>query len=145
MIAYFDTSAIIPLLIDEPLSDLTLRLWRQASWVATARLSYVEARAGLARACRMGRISPEESREAAGQLGMVFRQFYHVEITPGLVTRSGNFTEVGLRAYDAIQLAAAVSLDVDDLVMITGDRHLAGAARSIGLASISDPGTPKPG
>ncbi|MCY4623081.1 MAG: hypothetical protein OXD34_14855 [bacterium] len=44
MIAYFDTSAIIPLLIDDPLSDLAYRLWHQASWAASARVSYVEAR-----------------------------------------------------------------------------------------------------
>jgi len=44
VIAYFDTSAIIPLLIDDPLSDLAYRLWHQASWAASARVSYVEAR-----------------------------------------------------------------------------------------------------
>ena len=142
MIAYFDTSAIIPLLIDEPLSDLAYRLWRQASWAATARVSYVEARAGLARACRTGRISPEELREAVEGLEVLDRRFHHVEITPDLVTSAGDLAEeVALRAYDAIQLAAAVSLDFVDLVFVTADRQLAAAAQTVGLASISDPGT----
>ena len=142
MIAYFDTSAIIPLLIDEPLSDLAYRLWHQASWAATARVSYIEARAGLARACRTGRISPEELREAVEGLEVLDRRFHHVEITPDLVTSAGDLAEeVGLRAYDAIHLSAALSLDMDDAVVVTGNRHLAATARAHGLASISDPKT----
>ena len=74
MIAYFDTSAIIPLLIDEPLSGLADTVWRQAAWVATARLSYVEARSGLARACRTGRISADELSEAVGSLEKLHRR-----------------------------------------------------------------------
>ena len=143
MIVYFDTSAIIPLLIDEPLSDLAQRVWCRASWVATARVSYVEARAGLARACRMGRISPDELKEAVEGLETLDRQIHHVEITADLVARAGNLAEeVALRAYDAVRLAAAVSLDIHDLVVITGDRQLAAAAQTVGLASICDPGTP---
>lgn len=142
MIAYFDTSAIVPLLIDEPLSDLAYRLWRRASWIATARVSYVEARAGLARACRMGRISPQELRDAVESLELVERQFHHVEITPDLVTNAGALAEeMALRAYDAIQLAAALSLDIDDVVVVTGDRQLAAAAQALGLPSLSDPTT----
>ena len=142
MIAYFDTSAIIPLLIDEPLSDLAHRLWGRASWIATARISHVEARSGLARACRMGRISPGELRDAVAGLEMLDRQFHHVEITPDLVRSAGDLSEeMALRAYDAVQLAAAVALDIDDLVVVTGDRQLAAAAQALGLASISDPTT----
>ncbi|MDE0231547.1 MAG: type II toxin-antitoxin system VapC family toxin [bacterium] len=142
MIAYFDTSGIIPLLIDEPLSKLAERIWQQASWVASARVSYVEARAGLARACRMERISPTELRQAVDGLETLHRQMHHVEITAELVEEAGRFAEeLALRAYDAIQLAAAASLDIDDLVVVTGDRHLAAAAQTQGLASISESGT----
>ena len=143
MIAYFDTSAIIPLLIDEPLSGLADTVWRQAAWVATARLSYVEARSGLARACRTGRISADELSEAVGSLEKLHRQIHHVEITADLVAKAGDLAEdMALRAYDAIQLAAALSLEIRDLVVVTGDRQLVTAAQTLGLASISDPGTP---
>lgn len=142
MIAYFDTSAMIPLLIEEPLSELADRVWRRASWVASARVSYVEARSGLARANRMGRISPDELREAVEGLGTLHRQLHQVEITADLAERAGQLAEeLALKAYDAIQLAAATSLDIDDLVVITGDRQLASAAQTLGLSSISDPGT----
>lgn len=142
MIAYFDTSAIIPLLIDEPLSELASRIWRQASWVATARITYVEARSGLARACRTGRISPGMLRKAVEDLDALCRHVHYVEITADLVARAGNLAEeVALRAYDAVQLASAASLEIIELVFMTGDRQLASAARRIGLASISDPRT----
>ena len=138
--AYFDTSALIPLLIDEPLSELAERVWRRASWVASARVSYVEARSGLARASRMGRISPTELREAIEGLETLHRQLHQVEITADLAKRAGQLAEeLALRVYDAIQLAAAASLDIDDLVVVTGDRKLATAAQTLGLASISDP------
>ncbi len=98
MIAYFDTSATIPLLIDEPLSDLAQRVWRRASWVATARVSYVEARAGLARAWRMGRISADELKEAVEGLETVHSQVHHVEITEDLVGPGGKGREPGRRS-----------------------------------------------
>ena len=142
MIAYFDTSALIPLLIEEPLSNLAERVWQRASWVASARLSYVEARAGLARACRTERISPAELREAVEGLETLHGQMHQVEITAALVEKAGRLAEeLALRAYDAIQLTAAASLDIDDLVVLTGDRRLAAAAQTLGLASISEPGT----
>ena len=141
MIAYFDTSAMIPLLIDEPLSKLAERVWQRASWVASARVSYVEVRAGLARACRVERISPTQLREAVEGLETLNCQMHQVEVTAELVEKASQLAEeLALRAYDAIQLAAAASLDIDDVVVVTGDRHLAAAAQTLGLASISDPG-----
>ena len=142
MIAYFDTSAMIPIVVEEPLSKIAERVWQQASWVASSRVSYVEGRAGLARACRMERISPPELREAVEGLETLQRQMHQVEITADLVVRAGQLAEeLALSAYDAIQLAAAASLDVDDLIVVTGDRQLAAAAQTLGFASISDPGT----
>ena len=67
---------------------------------------------------------------------------HQVEITAVLVEKAGQLAEeLALRAYDAIQLAAAASLDIDDLVVVTGDRRLAAAAQTLGLAAISEPGT----
>ena len=91
----------------------------------------------------MERISPSELREAIEGLEKLHRQIHQVEITADLVEKAGQLAEeLALRAYDAIQLAAAASLDIDDLVVITGDRQLAAAAQTLGLSSISDQGTP---
>jgi len=49
------------------------------------------------------------------------------------VTSAGDLAEeVVLRAYDAVQLAATVSLDFVDLVFVTADRQLAAAAHRSG-------------
>ncbi len=59
-----------------------------------------------------------------------------------MVEKVGQSAEdVGLRTYDAIQFAAAVSVDIDDLVVVAGGRGLASAAQTLGIASISDLGT----
>ena len=57
MIAYFDTSALLPLLIDEPGSERAGRLWDEADHVVSVRLIYVEARAALAQARRLERLA----------------------------------------------------------------------------------------
>lgn len=52
MIAYFDTSAFVPLVIDEPSSPTAQRLWDIADRVVSVRLLYPETRAALAMARR---------------------------------------------------------------------------------------------
>lgn len=65
MIAYFDTSALIPLLIEEPRSPRAGRVWDVAEHVTSVRLIYTEARAALARAARLGRLSSTDGLAVA--------------------------------------------------------------------------------
>ena len=60
MIAYFDTSALIPLLIEEAGSERSGRVWDAAEHVTSARLIYAEARAALAQAARLGRVAADD-------------------------------------------------------------------------------------
>ena len=60
MTAYFDTSAVISLLIGEPSSASCARMWNEAARSVSLRLLYPEARAALARAERMGGITDAE-------------------------------------------------------------------------------------
>ena len=53
MIAYFDTSALVPLVINEPASATFGRLWNEAASVISTRLINPEARAALALAQRI--------------------------------------------------------------------------------------------
>jgi len=57
VIAYYDTSAVVPLLIAEPGSARAATLWDQADRVISVRLLYPEARTALADAKRLGRLS----------------------------------------------------------------------------------------
>src|SRR5437870_1138678 len=55
VIAYFDTSAVVPLLVQEPATSRAIALWEGADRVAAVRLVYPEARAALAQAHRLDR------------------------------------------------------------------------------------------
>ena len=134
MIAYFDTSAVIPLLIGEPSSATCTRVWNEATRSISVRLLYPEARAALARAERMGRITKRQHESAVAELEAIVTEIDHVEITAELARHAGHLAQAHqLRGYDAVHLAAAIAALDAELVIVTGDNDLAGAARSLGL------------
>ena len=136
MIAYFDTSAVIPLIVDEPSSAMCMRLWNEATRAVSVRLMYAEARAALAQAQRMMRLSQDELARAVDQLGVLIGQMSFIEVTQGLVSAAGELAEAHqLRGYDAIHLAAAQEMADGDAVLISGDRQLIDAAAREGLAT----------
>ena len=134
MIAYFDTSAVIPLLIGEPSSATCARVWNDAARSISVRLVYPEARAALARAERMGRVTKRQHKSAVAELEAIITEIDHVEITAELARHAGDLAQAHqLRGDDAVHLAAAVAALDAELVLVTGDNDLAGAARSLGL------------
>jgi predicted nucleic acid-binding protein len=135
VIAYFDTSAIVPLLIDELGTERCQELWLTADRLVTTRLARVEARAALAQAERSGRISRAHLRSSSRDLGALLDQVEFVEVDDVLTRTAGDLAEAqALRAYDAVHLAAADEARDPDLVVVAGDQALLAAARSIGLA-----------
>jgi hypothetical protein len=64
LIVYFDTTAIVPVVIEEPSSAVASRLWDEADRVVSSRLVYAEGRAALAMAHRMDRIDERGLRTA---------------------------------------------------------------------------------
>jgi len=136
VIVYFDTSALVPLLVFEPGSPAARELWDEASRVASVRLVYPEARAALAQARRSGRVTPRQLRSAVRALDDRYEQLDLVELDGTLAHRAGDLAEThGLRGYDAVHLAAAHRLDDHELVVAAGDRALLVAAADLGLAT----------
>jgi predicted nucleic acid-binding protein len=135
VIAYFDTSAIVPLLIAERGSQVAGRLWNSADRVASVRLLYPEVRAALAQAQRLDRVSARDLRRAVSELDARLEQIDLVEIDDTLARLAGEKAEAhGLRGYDAVHLAAALRVHDRDVVLIAGDRALLVAAAQEGLA-----------
>ena len=131
MIAYFDTSAVIPLLIGEPSSATCVRMWNEAARSISVRLLYPEARAALARAERMGRITKRQHLVAVAELEKIITEIDHVEVTAQLARNAGDLALAHqLRGHDAVHLAAAMTALDAELVLVTGDDDLAGAARA---------------
>mgnify|MGYP001627467916 CR=1 FL=1 len=135
MIAYFDTSAIVPLLVLEPTTDLCTRLWNEAERVVTCRLAYPETRAALASAHRAGRLSGPQLRGVVAELDSSFEEVDILEVDDRLARIAGDLAERhALRGYDAVHLAAALAIADADLVFVTGDTDLGAAATDAGLA-----------
>lgn len=135
MIAYFDTSALIPLIVEEPTTPVCQRLWNEASRVASVRLLYAEASAALARAHRMARLTTTQLDEAMEALEDIVEELDHVEVTDQLVRAAGSLARTHeLRGYDAVHLGAGLNVADDDVVFVTGDTNLAVAAQALGIA-----------
>jgi len=136
LIVYFDTSAIVPVVIDEPSSMVASRLWDEADRVVSSRLVYVEGRAALAMAHRLDRIDEAELREAVDTFESLHDQLDVIEVTEGLLREAGGLAEqLSLRGYDAVHLASARLVDDAEMVLAAGDQSLLVAARALGLAT----------
>ncbi|MDQ3391601.1 MAG: type II toxin-antitoxin system VapC family toxin [Actinomycetota bacterium] len=135
MIAYFDTSAVVPLLVVEAGSTRAAVLWDGADRVVSARLVYPEGRAALALAHRLGRLTARQLRAAVAELDSKYEEFDLVEVDDMLARRAGHLAEAhGLRGYDAVHLAAADRVRDPDLVVVAGDGALLAAAATEGIA-----------
>lgn len=135
MIVYFDTSALVPLLVEESSTSLCGDLWDSADEVVTTRLTYVESSAALAMGLRLGRITGRDHNGARRRLSDLWQEIAVVELDEELMGSAGDAARAhGLRGYDAVHFAAALSVDADDLVAASGDRDLLRAWRHASLA-----------
>ena len=135
MIVYFDTSAIIPLLLEEPGTPLAQQLWDHANHVASVRLVYAEARAALAQAQRLDRVTPSQLRRLVTELDDLYGQLDRIDIDDPLVVRAGELAQAHqLRGYDAVHLAALERVAGEQTVLASGDRDLCAGAAALGIA-----------
>ena len=133
---YFDTSAVVPIVIDEPSSTVASRLWDEADRVVSSRLVYAEGRAALAMARRLDRIDERGLREAVEGFEGLHDQLDVIEVTEGIIREAGALAEqLGLRGHDAVHLASARLVNDAETVLAAGDQSLLVAARAIGLAT----------
>lgn len=137
MIAYLDTSALVPLLIDEAASPLCERLWDDANDVVSVRIAYVETAAAIAQANRLGRLTRSQQRDALTLLQEKWDQLQVVDIDESLAHRAGALADIhSLRGYDATHCASAESISDSDVVAASGDRQLLAAWRALGLHTL---------
>jgi uncharacterized protein len=108
-----------------------------ATAVATSSITYVEARAALARRRRAGDLAAGEHRRLTGELDSDWERYVRLEVTAELIRAAAALADrYPLRAYDAIHLASAVTARRrlgDDLVFACWDDALSAAASREGL------------
>jgi predicted nucleic acid-binding protein len=135
LILQLDTSALVPLLVDEPTTAACQRLWNDADLVATARLTFVKATAALAQACRHGRLSDDELVDLRRELADYRLESDVIEIDDELIRRSADAAvRYRLRGYDAVHCSAADRVADAELVAAAGDQQLLAAWRELGIA-----------
>lgn len=135
MIAYFDTSALLPLLIDEPGSRIAGRLWDEADHVVSVRLVYAEGRASLAQAQRLGRATHSQLLRLIDQFEDLYGQLDRIDVDDPLVRRAGDLAQDHqLRGYDAVHLAGLERVADEHTVLVSGDHDLCRAAAALGIA-----------
>lgn len=136
MIGYLDTSAVVPLLVQEPTSAACRRFWDDADAVVTCRIAYVESAAALAQAERVGRLDRAQHLAARALLDGLWAELDVVEVDQPLVVDAAVAADRhALRGYDAVHWAAANRLSDPDLVAAAGDRRLLAAWRATGVAT----------
>jgi uncharacterized protein len=138
VLAYFDTSAIVPLLIGEPSSPLCANAWNDARIVMSSAVTYVEVHAALACAMRQGRIDATSHREALNLFAVLWEDVVHIPVDDAVIRHAALLSAPhALRGYDAVHCATALAAASDDFVALSGDRDLLQAWSALGIATIN--------
>jgi predicted nucleic acid-binding protein len=136
VIGYLDTSALVPLVMDEESSGSCSSFWNSAHDVSTSQLAYVECAAALAAARRRRRISPDQHGRGLRRLAEYWSELGIIAADQSIVGRAAVLaSQLGLRAFDAVHVASAESIGDQDLVAAAGDRRLLAAWSALGIAT----------
>lgn len=108
MILYLDTSALVKIYVREPGREVVAEAVKESSKIATAVVSYAEARAAFARLSREESLTEGEHANVVEALNERWRTYEKPSVTENLVRLAGDFAQrYALRGYDSIQLASA--------------------------------------
>jgi hypothetical protein len=135
LIAYFDTSAALKLVVAESGSGEAERIWEAARSVTSSVLLFPETRAARKRAARGRRLTGAQLRHAVWVFEQLWAQVARIGVATPLARRAGTLAhEQNLQGEGAVHLASAELLRSDELVFVAADRHLSAAARRLGFA-----------
>ena len=106
---FWDSSSLVPLVIDEELSDQLQAFYSDEPGVIVWWGASVECASSIARREREGKLSPQEATEALGRLDIIAESWSRIEPVDAVLEIARRLLRVHpLRAADALQLAAAV-------------------------------------
>ena len=142
---FWDTSAVVPLLVAEPATRAVVEAYEHDPEVLTWWATEVEIISALARREREGALDVSSVSESIRRLDALARAWREVQPTDGVRQAASRLLRVhALRAADALQLAAAVVASEGHprtLPFVTLDDRLAEAAQREGFAIVA-PGEP---
>jgi predicted nucleic acid-binding protein len=135
VIHFLDTSVLVKRYVREP-GSATLWAALRRGRIVVARITHAEILATLARARREGVITEPQRARAFERVEADFRELNLVEIRGPVLSRVAPLVlRHPLRGYDAVQLAAALTVkDQGGAIQFwSADQRLADAARQEGL------------
>jgi len=146
---FVDSSALVKRYVREAGTSWVRRLTRQgtSNSIYLARIIVVEVTSAIARRRKGGTVLPPRASSILWRFRKHLAGRYTVvEITPALLADAAKLANThALRAYDAVQLSAALSLNAQGIaiglggvVLVSSDQELNGAAISEGL-TVEDP------
>jgi predicted nucleic acid-binding protein len=134
---YLDASALVKRYVTERGSRETGELSAKADVVATSLVSRAEVAAALAKAVRLGIVEPDNGRRAQRAFASQWPDIAKVPVTEALISRSEALAwDFGLRGYDAVQLASALTWQEAvgaEITLATFDRQLWDAGKKAGI------------
>ena len=142
---YWDSSALVPLLVQDPATTKVRRMLADDSEVLTWWATRVEAASALARMAREGALDPDAHQVALGRLEVFAAAWDEVVPTDLVREQAARLLRVHpLRTADALQLAAAVVASEQrpaTLTVVTLDDRLRQAALREGFGTLPDAGS----
>jgi len=132
VITYVDTSTLLKLLIEEDGSERAGLIWDTAESLTSAALVIVESRAALAAAERSGRLTRAQLDRTKADLAELIEELNLIEVTEDLIELAAELAEdEQLRGYDAVHLAAALTVEAE--ILTSADTALCDAAERRGF------------
>ena len=134
-LVYFDSSALVKLVVDEAGSDIAAALWNACDVALSSRLAYPEVCAALAAAGRNHDLAESEVVSAASEWELFWASMRPVELSADVAQAAGSLAATHqLRGADAVHLASALALGSTDLTVAVWDKRLHAGAAAVGLA-----------
>lgn len=132
--AFWDSSAFVKLLVEEPGRDVAVEMWNNAERNIASRLAVPEVSAAIATANRSGRLDEASEREVRRRWTRFLGVIEFVELQSEVGAFAADLAaDHELSGADAVHLASVLLLREMDLALVTWDRRLATAAAAEGL------------
>lgn len=134
-LVYFDSSALVKLVVEEDGTDVASALWDGCDAALSSRLAYPEVRSALAASRRAADLTAGGLRRAEAAWEEFWGAVRPVGLTAGVERRAGELAaRRGLRGADAVHLASALVVGSPDIVVAVWDRRLHAGAVAERLA-----------
>lgn len=134
-LVYFDSSALVKLVLDEAGSDVAAALWDACDVALSSRLAHPEVCAALAAAGRNHDLTESEVAAAMSDWELFWTSMRPVELSADVERAAGSLAATHqLRGADAVHLASALALGPAHVTVAVWDRRLHAGAVASGLA-----------